>query len=293
MAPVSQSLSPCGPCSITVSPSPHGPARVAQCCSTAPRRHRSWVSHGVTVTARCTGCHCCCLATGCHTVSLQLPWVVTGSQCHCLAHGVSHSAMSLHGPRVSPSVTSPPSRSAWHSVAVSAWPAGVTQRCCHCMARGVSRSVTSPRHGHSPAHPVGCHPCHCTVPNPLGDASPQSPSWSHPPTPSLSPAARQAVIFHQSPAVSISQALIKYRCWQPLIAKRWEGGGPAVPTASVMSGRERGWAWGMYCPSLTPKLRRGHPIGWGALPSTGLGMRVGPCPAGQLAPSHPASLLAK
>lgn len=67
------------------------------------------------------------------------------------------------------------------------------------------------------------------------------------------------MIFHQSPAVSISQALIKYRCWQPLIAKRWEGGGPAAPTASVMSIHAMGTGWGMQCPSLTPKLRRGHP----------------------------------
>lgn len=83
------------------------------------------------------------------------------------------------------------------------------------------------------------------VPDALGNVSPWSPSWSRLPASSLSPAARQAVIFHQSPAVSISQALIKYRCWEPLIAKRWEGGGPAAPTASVMSIHAMGTGWGM------------------------------------------------
>lgn len=158
----------------TVSPSPHGPARVAQCCSTAPRRHRPW----------------------CHMVSLSLhaargvtvaAWPRGATQCHCSSHGLSH--------RVT--VT------AWCTGVtqrhVIAWPTGVTrphvtavpQRIAqHCRQRvacgchpallslrglGVSRSAAWQCHGCSPARPVGHHSCHCTVPNPLGDASPWSP----------------------------------------------------------------------------------------------------------------------
>lgn len=82
-----------------------------------------------------------------------------------------------------------------------------------------------------PAPPGGHVP---VVPEPVPSAHPIP-----------SPAARPAVIFHQSPAVPINQALIKCRCWQPLIAKQWECGGPAVPAACVTRGGATWPGWGL------------------------------------------------
>lgn len=135
-APVSRLLSPRGPCSMAQC---HHHHTVLHAWHSAAAQPRGVTVHGV------TWCHCHCTLhgvslllpghgvphsvtaapMGCHTESLSLP----GAR-------VSHSAMSLHGPRVSPGLTSPPSRSASHSVAASAWPAGVTQHCCHCVAWG-------------------------------------------------------------------------------------------------------------------------------------------------------------
>lgn len=154
------SLSLCGPHGVTrchrhcTVPHAPGPARPR---GTA-RRHRAsllrGVSHGVTITARCSGCHCHGMATGCHTVSLQLPWVVTRSHRQCRAQGMSHRAMSPHGPRVSRSVT------------VTAIPQRIAQRRCHCMAHGchpVLLSLHGPRgvtvSPHSAGYPPQPHPC--------------------------------------------------------------------------------------------------------------------------------------
>lgn len=137
-------------CTVPHAPGPARPRGTA-------RRHCAsllrGVSHGVTVTARCSGCHCHGVATGCHTVSLQLPWVVTRSHRQCRAQGMSPRAMSPHGPRVSRSVT------------VTAVPQRIAQRRCHCMAHGMSqchRTAQDIPHSHSPARPAGCHQCHCT-----------------------------------------------------------------------------------------------------------------------------------
>lgn len=138
-------------CTVPHAPGPARPRGTA-------RRHCAsllrGVSHGVTVTARCSGCHCHGVATGCHTVSLQLPWVVTRSHRQCRAQGMSPRAMSPHGPRVSRSVT------------VTAVPQRIAQRRCHCMAHGchpVLLSLRGPRGVtvslHSAGYPPQPLPC--------------------------------------------------------------------------------------------------------------------------------------
>lgn len=161
-------------CTVPHAPGPARPRGAAQ-------RHRAsllrGVSPGVTVTARCSGCHCHGVATGCHTVSLQLPWVVTRSHRQCPAQGMSRRAMSPHGPRVSRSVT------------VTAVPQCITQRRCHCMAHGrhpVLLSLRGPRGVtvslHSAGYPPQPLPC---TPRGLSPVSLHAPGVRYAPSPSL------------------------------------------------------------------------------------------------------------
>lgn len=124
----------------TVSPWLHSPTRVTRSCCAALRCCTAplllpGVSHGVTVTAQCTGCHCHCGAAGCHAVSLQLPWIVTQSHHQSLVLGLSHNAMSLRGPQ------------------------GVTH--CHCHCRPTVYHPLSPSL-HGPRGVTHCHR-HCTA----------------------------------------------------------------------------------------------------------------------------------
>lgn len=146
------------------------------------------VSQGVTVSAQRTGCHCHRGAAGCHAASLQLPWVVIQSHHQCPVHGMSPSAMSLHGPR------------------------GVTRCHRHCRP-AVYHPVSLSLHGlgcHGPspcriprsACPMGCHPAPacilgCVTPHPhrprdtLGTAqqlpAAQVPTTQYPPGGNSSP----------------------------------------------------------------------------------------------------------
>lgn len=184
-APVSQSLSPRGPCSIaqchhhhTVLHAWHS-AAAQPCGVTAPWCHTvslslhaargvtvaAWpwgatqchrgshgLSHGVTVTAWCMGCHtapCHCMAHGCHPASRHRSPA---------AHRTT--LPSARGLRVSPSILS------LHGL----W--GVTQ--CHS---AVPRPLPctscrpSPLLLHGPQPTGGCIP---VVPNALGNVSPWS-----------------------------------------------------------------------------------------------------------------------
>lgn len=184
-----------------VSPWLHSPTRVTRSCYTALRCCTAslllpGVSHGVTVTAQCTGCHCHCEAAGCHAVSLQLPWIVTQSHRQCPVQGLSHNAMSLRGPRGVTHCHCHCRPTVHHPVSLSLHgPRGVTHCHRHCTAWGATHRH---RAGHSPvptpAHRIaGTHlslrtpPCHILSPPAVGHprdstagSSSPNPAYSHP-----------------------------------------------------------------------------------------------------------------
>lgn len=174
----------------TVSPWLHSPTRVTRSCCAALRCCTAslllpGVSHGVTVTAQCTGCHCNCGAAGCHAVSLRLPWIVIQSHRQCLVLGLSHNAMSLRGPRGVTHCHCHCRPTVHHPVCLSLHgPWGVTHCHCHCTAWGTTHHQCA---GHSPvpppAHPIaGIHLSLCS--------SSVSHPWGTPATAQLIPAAQ-------------------------------------------------------------------------------------------------------
>lgn len=192
-------------------------------------------------------------------MSLRLPWVVTQSHHQCLLHGMSHSAMSLHGPRCVTQCHRHCWPTVYHPVSLAPCsPQRVTQCHCHCTAW----SVTHHRCAGAPVPPR----CHCAPPSsviprgaPWGQHSSPCPLGVGDMSPSLSPRLAPAAKREWQFPVTHRRALIKPRCWQPLIAARREGGGSRRVRNE---GRGQGQGW-MCQPRL--RLQLGSRVGKGTV----------------------------
>lgn len=200
------SLSPRSAQGVTVTVGPPG---ATQChCSSRG------LSHRVTVSARCRGCHtmlCHCVAHGVSPTVTAGPQCITQCHCHCMAHGVSPTVTVTAQPGVPHTVTvqDTPQCQPLHTAS----PAPT----CHCALLPVTSCPHRPWGTPATAQLV---PAAQIPPTPTPCVPGDAEITGHVPEPVPS-ASRAAVTSQHSPL-----ALINSRCWQPLIAARWEGDGP-------------------------------------------------------------------